>query len=729
MSPARFIIALVFFHLSGTSITFSQRFLTTFGRVAELRAGRDARGIFPGDFNGDGFVDLASFGGMQVVVNYRISRSSSWQAVPLEVHGTIIEAIPVRCNRDRYDDLVVLTDHPPTLQVFLGKTRERFYPAWNTGLQGSFESLAAGDVNSDGQVDLMVFGKKELGVVVFIGRGNGTFRKDTTLFPEFPVSALSVTDINGDGMNDMVVSNWISNDLLVYSAFGKMKFSEPSVLHFSSEPTSFTAAYLDSDATVDLVVAPADDKSFQIFSGDGLGGFRPEQTFSVPYQISQIAAEDINGDGRSDVCVFSRKNETIGVFLNEGNGIGGPGILFAAGKATSRFCFRKEDGRTLSNLIILDSAASKIRMFQNANMRTSADAEMAYATGLSPGDIVVADCNRDGWNDIIVADNGSPDISLYLNDEQGVLNGQIQLNAPAPMHGLKSFVRDDSTMLLIGTDPEGRLISIMQLNTNNLSRRSFSLSTQGPAQILSIRLDSVSGHLEIVALEHEVESRRTTLVAFEQIAPARFIERDITPKLQTRLLAAVIDDINSDGNSDLVYISYDAKHQQEQLFRSYGAGANRFDPPQTILSFDSSAQTDALLWSGDLDNDGTKDALINFQGSDPFLIAAFGTRDSLPSHAPFRFGSPVRVASPANLTILDLNGDGVNDLVCLNDLKKSVEFYQGKGDGTFLAPVRLASAEALSGFAIGDINHDIVPELIMTDSTNGVLKIISLREE
>lgn len=725
MSSARLVIAFVFFQLSGTSLLFCQRFLTTFGRVAELHAGRDARGIFEGDFNGDGLPDLATFGGTQIAVNYHVPGSSSWRAIPLHFQSTIVQAVAARCNADRYDDIIVLTDHPPQLKVLLGKSHERFYPIWTMEIHGSFGSLGAADVNSDGYTDLTLSGKKELGVAVFLGRGDGTYSSDTTLLPEYPVSALSIVDMNNDGLNDIIASNWVSNDLLVYTAFGQMKFSEPSVLHFSSEATHFTIAYLDSDASADLVVAIADEKTCQIFLGDGLGGFRLMQSISVPYKISRLGVADINGDEMPDVCLLSRTNRSLGVHLNSRKGTMADEIIFAAGKAPSSFCFSPAERGKLTDLAILDETSSKIRLLVNAKAEPSREPEVNYATGLSPGDVVVTDCNQDGWNDIIVASASSPDISLYLNNEQGVVDGQIEINVPARMQGLTSLPKDDTTIILVGTSPAEDLISIMELNTRELSRRSFTLPTQGPADILKIRLDSAFAHLMILALEHDQHERYPALILFEQIAPTRFVERSIMPKLLTPVITAVIDDRKGDG----VFLAYDAKSQQQQLFVAAGPVSENYPLQPLGLAFHAPSAGSALLWIANVNNDSTPDLLLNRRAPENVLVAFPGVKDSFFSQRHFQFKSSVSISSSANLKVLDINGDAITDVVCLNDLQKSIECYIGEGSGTFLPPIRLASAEGVGGFSIGDLNHDMIPELIMTDAAEGLLKIISLRQQ
>jgi len=96
---------------------------------------------------------------------------------------------------------------------------------------------------------------------------------------------------------------------------------------------------------------------------------------------------------------------------------------------------------------------------------------------------------------------------------------------------------------------------------------------------------------------------------------------------------------------------------------------------------------------------------------------------------PFAFTNAISVSSRANLQVVDINGDGQNDIILLNDLKKEIQLSLGKGNGSFWPSIRVASAEGIGGFAIGNLNAGLEPELIMTDTEHSVLRIITLHEQ
>jgi hypothetical protein len=69
----------------------------------------------------------------------------------------------------------------------------------------SYESsIAAFDVNGDGNLDLVVANSAE--VSVFVGKGDGTFRMPATFLGGDGPSLLAVADLNLDGKPDVIIT-------------------------------------------------------------------------------------------------------------------------------------------------------------------------------------------------------------------------------------------------------------------------------------------------------------------------------------------------------------------------------------------------------------------------------------------------------------------------------------------------------------------------------------------
>jgi hypothetical protein len=79
---------------------------------------------------------------------------------------------------------------------------------------GSPLSVASGDFNSDGVLDLAVANSSSSSLSVFLGNGDGTFQAATNFGVGGVPRSVAVGDFNGDGKLDLVTANE-SNDVSV----------------------------------------------------------------------------------------------------------------------------------------------------------------------------------------------------------------------------------------------------------------------------------------------------------------------------------------------------------------------------------------------------------------------------------------------------------------------------------------------------------------------------------
>ena len=706
----------------------AQRYLTTLGTVADLPAGPGAHAIVTGDYNGDGLTDIAIPGERQVSFQYQLAGGAGWKQGSLAVGKPIVAAASGRCNRDRLADLVLVTDDPPELLVYCSKPGERSTLAWRSGIPTLYGNVLLADVDNDGRQDLVLFGKRQLGMLVMRGRGDGSFRPGVTLLPESSIGALTIEDINRDGLNDMIAADWVANQLMIFTGFGTMHFSDPSVLQFTTEPRLFSTASLDSDRNRDLVVCFPEEERCALFLGDGLGEFHPFQNVALNSPPVRLGVADVNGDGKDDIGLLSAAERSLMIDLNNGERLS-DSVVYAAGEFPTDFSFVRHGHTALTDAVVLDSAASRIRVFCNAMSGDSGVPKNMYALGLHPGSVLTADINHDGWEDIAVADSRSQNISLFLNDGRGGFGGQIPVRTTRGLSSIEYRPKNDSIAILLGAGSDTTTTSIIELNTRSYSSTAVSLPTQGAQTILSGRIDGGSGFLHLTVFEHERIQGGGEFIEYEQIGPARFIERSIPTHLGASIAGAAMCDCIRKGVPDIVALVYGERGERQLFYLLEGDSGESFRPPRLALTMQEVRQAGALLWATDVNRDGRTDLIVNFQEPDNLLGVSLGQRDSTFSAAYYLLKTPVRVASRENLKVLDFNRDGIPDLVVKNEVDRSIEVFPGLGDGTFDPGPHLVSTRGISGFALGDVNRDGTPELIILDSESCVMKILSLEEE
>jgi hypothetical protein len=77
----------------------------------------------------------------------------------------------------------------------------------NFGVGSAPRSVAVGDFNGDGKLDLAVANYGYSNVSVLLGNGDGSFRIATNIGVGSGPTSVAVGDFNGDGVQDLAVAN------------------------------------------------------------------------------------------------------------------------------------------------------------------------------------------------------------------------------------------------------------------------------------------------------------------------------------------------------------------------------------------------------------------------------------------------------------------------------------------------------------------------------------------
>lgn len=285
-----------------------------------------------GDFNGDGRPDIvapssgSSIGGVEVFLGN--GDGSFQQSTNTSTEGNSSLAMAVGdFDGDGNLDLAVTgftADYVPgdpsaasEISVLMGHGDGTFAVAGfcdvSSGLYAP--SIATGDFNSDGKLDL-VFADQYAGAVgVMLGDGNfgGFTAAQYFAAGSYPVS-VAVADLNGDGKLDLVTANSGSLSVLLGNGDGAFQAAKD----YATGSCGFVAvADFNGDGKPDLVTEHPIDDSIGVLLGDGDGSFGSAQVYAAGGP-NAVAAGDFNGDGWTDVAAASTSPSTVSVLLNDG---------------------------------------------------------------------------------------------------------------------------------------------------------------------------------------------------------------------------------------------------------------------------------------------------------------------------------------------------------------------------------------------------------------------------
>ncbi|PWT84751.1 MAG: hypothetical protein C5B58_04220 [Acidobacteria bacterium] len=298
-----------------------------------LRAGSNPAAVVAGDFNGDGTLDLAvaNAGSNSVRVLLGNGDGTFKAALNSSVLGPG-SLVVGDFNGDGKLDLAVTNTG---VSILLGNGDGTLRAPVNYATGNSPTSVVVGDFNRDGKLDLAVANSGASNgvgsVSVLLGRGDGTFNPAVNYSGGFGSLSLAVGDFNRDGKLDLVEANFSTDNVTILLSNGNGTFQAPRSYGTNGAPTSVAVGDFNADGKLDLVVANLVNNSggagsIGVLLGNGDGTFQPVVNYGLGSNPDSVAVGDFNGDGKLDLAV-----------ANSG-GYGNPASMkFFLGKGTGTF--------------------------------------------------------------------------------------------------------------------------------------------------------------------------------------------------------------------------------------------------------------------------------------------------------------------------------------------------------------------------------------------------------
>jgi uncharacterized protein (TIGR03437 family) len=364
----------------------------------------------------------------------------TFQTTQIPSDTGILQVLTADFNGDGNQDLVFLQVFRIT--VVLGNGDGTFRPPIHTPVTATpyFSSMAVGDFNNDGKVDIAVLGATNQisGGTVFLqtylGKGDGTFSAPISSPSSSVVGGVPlVGDVNHDGNLDLIGDGVIALGAGDGTFPRTIKASACLTAVYDLAPGSggegdFTVADFKGAGNLDLSVLATE------LSGQGGFGYlvsvgaivcvgNGEGTFAVgpaiyggaahgfwgqPGPSFQLTTGDFNGDGKADVLEFSQSQGSFAYSTILGNGNG----TFQTQVASPAVQFVALSSRYLPKPVVADmNGDGKSDVVQIAGspgvfvLLSNGDGTYNQAAAILPGQdsvaAAVADFNNDGLPDIV----------------------------------------------------------------------------------------------------------------------------------------------------------------------------------------------------------------------------------------------------------------------------------------------------------------------------------------
>ena len=290
-------------------------------------------------------------------------------------------------------------------------------------------SIAVGDLNGDGRLDIVVANYTEKNRV-YLDDGMGGFTGSDISSDEFNSSSIALGDLDGDGDLDIVVANYDSSSSgrpnRVYKNDGTGSFTGTDLSSELNKSNSIALGDIDGDGDLDIVVANYGSSSSgapnRVYKNDGMGSFTGTDLSSELNDSYSIALDDLDGDGDLDIVVADYGSVNR-VYKNDGMGVFTGSNISSDSSDSSSIALGDLDGDGDLDIVVANYGQVN-RVYNNDGMGVFTGSNISTDVNFS-NSIALGDLDDDGDLDIVVANepgiNNRTGVNrVYKNDGMGV---------------------------------------------------------------------------------------------------------------------------------------------------------------------------------------------------------------------------------------------------------------------------------------------------------------------
>ncbi len=595
---------------------------------------------------------------------------------------------------------------------------------------GGIVDIVAGDIGEDGKFDLAI-AFSDLGdgslfnertwVEILPGEGNGTFGAPTTvysqsysLFAETFINQILVGDFNGDGHLDLLLDDdpvFGNGAMILLPGLGNGSFVSPSPLLEVGTDLPIAAGDFNGDGEVALAYQDGDSViALDYGLGDGSN-----------LQDTALLA-DATGDGTDDLLIVDQSGEILwrqGQSYDPGS-FDPPVAINPEGPASVAIAIIQTSRGPI--VASADRDDNFVTLFADRGGRFVAIGSLA--TGQAPSQILAADLENNGDEDLVVLNAGDDSVAIFLGDGDGGFTKEgsdIPIGLGASSIALADLDATGRPDLIVTNSLTGTVGVRRNLGNGSFADPSPYTAGAGPYS-MNLDADGVPASLDATAAVASgvftpqgplglvtLDPGTNSLAVLEGLVNGA-IGNPITTLTTGQAQVVSTGEFSDDGLTDLAVLGSDGL----SVYMANGRGG--FDPPTV---YDVGTDPTGLTVA-DVNHDGNLDLLVGNAEGDVLILLGDGKGEFAPSRESQQAitlavadlgGSPdliladqgldrvvvdygsgrsavlgdqaSGVLAPGAVTLADLNGDGIPDLIVANSGGNDILVYPGLGDGQF----------------------------------------------
>jgi hypothetical protein len=657
------------------------------------------------------------------------------------------------------------------IQVLLGNGDGTFQSPQQI-LNGAYPWVAAvAKLTGDGRPDLITEGPGG-GLRVLLGNADGSFTPAPPILTASPPNIPYLADLTGDGVPDSVILNSAGAILFRKELPGaEDSFAPPITLNPGPTASALPSrpardlTVLQTDEGMAIATADANPVSTNHETGQSVytvslyriaedGTVLRSTAFTTYRRPTRILAADLTGDGRDDIIVANAPNDSIQIAFQKPDGTFSTPITLPTGDVPSDITVADFNGDGLPDIAVSDQSSGDVSVFLNDPQHSFTQSYRfragtgLYGLGSSGHTPVVSSLEQSvslasgnftgsGANDLVVVNRGSDSLSVLANDGLGGFANPQPVLTTSSSDGTK--INSQAGQVVAGNfngpDKPIDLAVLMQGlgqvwiytgNGDGTFRHTFSIDVSAQATGLNLYFNPQTGNEDLLVGD-----------SFGDVLHLQG-KGDGTLQIAGRRTSLSVEELGN-GHADILL----ANQQSDSItIRSLESGNSTLTPVATLDDGKGSTLAPGAVQWAKLDkNSPYEDAIVVASGGNAVLdyrctgVNASGNPT---------FAAPVSYpvgTDPVSVTVQDINGDGIPDLIVANYGSNSVSIVFGSwnasgnwvgeagpllnsgGSGPIAAHAFFPNSGVLPDSVVANA-QSVLPDLVVANGQSGTFAVL-----